>query len=379
MLMLINPMALVRAGLFAIRLAVIGTGIGAIFVAIAAAGAFIYNNWSGIQAMFVGIGQGIRAAFPGAGPIIDAISSALSTLFGWFTSITGTLDYTEEQWRAFGESIGTAIGDGINAAIEWGRNFLRWLGALPGRAWTAISSGAASLYAAGIALLQRLWDGAQTKFAEAVAWAGTLPWRLGEALASAAGALLAAGGAIIQSLWDGAQAKFGEVLAWFAALPGRIVAAVGNIDLSGVVRMPAILGGAAAPPPGVARAAGAAGAMAGGVGGAPTAGAPPARASGAPTAGAPPARAAGGPVTAGQPYIVGERRPELFVPGQSGRIEPRVPAGGGGTTNIAPSFTFNITGGGDARAIADEAARMMESRLRDLLRGLQADTGFATP
>ena len=30
----------------------------------------------------------------------------------------------------------------------------------------------------------------------------------------------------------------------------------------------------------------------------------------------------GGPVGAGKPYIVGEAGPELFVPGQSGRIEP---------------------------------------------------------
>ena len=31
-------------------------------------------------------------------------------------------------------------------------------------------------------------------------------------------------------------------------------------------------------------------------------------------------RAGGGPVNAGRPYMVGERGPELFVPGQSGGI-----------------------------------------------------------
>jgi hypothetical protein len=36
-------------------------------------------------------------------------------------------------------------------------------------------------------------------------------------------------------------------------------------------------------------------------------------------------RAAGGPVRAGQPYIVGEKRPELFIPDQNGTILPRVP------------------------------------------------------
>lgn len=37
----------------------------------------------------------------------------------------------------------------------------------------------------------------------------------------------------------------------------------------------------------------------------------------------------GGPVTAGSAYIVGERRPELFVPDQNGAILPNVPQGGG--------------------------------------------------
>ena len=47
-------------------------------------------------------------------------------------------------------------------------------------------------------------------------------------------------------------------------------------------------------------------------------------------------RAMGGPVTAGVPYIVGEHRPELFVPTQNGYIHPRVPEMAGGST-------YNVT------------------------------------
>lgn len=43
-------------------------------------------------------------------------------------------------------------------------------------------------------------------------------------------------------------------------------------------------------------------------------------------------RQSGGPVSAGQPYIVGERRAELFVPSSAGYIYPNVDSGGGGTT-----------------------------------------------
>jgi TP901 family phage tail tape measure protein len=43
-----------------------------------------------------------------------------------------------------------------------------------------------------------------------------------------------------------------------------------------------------------------------------------------------PGRALGGPVMAGSPYIVGEKGPELFVPGQSGTIIPNGVLEGGG-------------------------------------------------
>jgi len=42
-------------------------------------------------------------------------------------------------------------------------------------------------------------------------------------------------------------------------------------------------------------------------------------------------RAHGGPVTAGKPYVVGERRPELFVPRTNGTILPRVPGSDSGS------------------------------------------------
>ena len=52
----------------------------------------------------------------------------------------------------------------------------------------------------------------------------------------------------------------------------------------------------------------------------------------------------GGPVKAGQPYIVGERQPELFVPRTSGTIIPSVPTGGGNTTNNM--ITVNVDASG---------------------------------
>ena len=54
-------------------------------------------------------------------------------------------------------------------------------------------------------------------------------------------------------------------------------------------------------------------------------------------------KANGGPVKAGQPYVVGERQPELFVPRTSGTIMPSVPMGGESVVN---NVTVNVDASG---------------------------------
>ena len=69
-------------------------------------------------------------------------------------------------------------------------------------------------------------------------------------------------------------------------------------------------------------------------------------------------RERGGPVTAGRPYLVGEKGPELFVPGQSGGIVPNhgLAMAGGGETNV--NITYEIKAfdsKGATAAIAEQA------------------------
>jgi hypothetical protein len=66
----------------------------------------------------------------------------------------------------------------------------------------------------------------------------------------------------------------------------------------------------------------------------------------------------GGPVEAGRAYIVGEKRPELFVPRTSGMIIPQVPAAGGTTITYAPTIDAR---GADSAAVA----RIQETLARD--------------
>ena len=73
-------------------------------------------------------------------------------------------------------------------------------------------------------------------------------------------------------------------------------------------------------------------------------------------------RANGGPVAAGSPYMVGERGPELFVPGQDGgvmrnedmrRLMGRSPAGSG-NAGTSMNFTFETTSIGGTEYVSRE-------------------------
>jgi hypothetical protein len=81
------------------------------------------------------------------------------------------------------------------------------------------------------------------------------------------------------------------------------------------------------------------------------------------------ARASGGPVNSGQPYLVGEEGPELFVPNGSGTIMPNGAAGGGA------SVTINL-GGVSVRSEAD--IRNLSERLAEVTaRELRAAGAYA--
>jgi len=89
-----------------------------------------------------------------------------------------------------------------------------------------------------------------------------------------------------------------------------------------------------------------------------------------------PGRAGGGDVTGGQPYIVGEKRPELFVPRSSGTIIPDISRMGGrasGPTSI--NMTVDLKGANGDETIA----RMIAVAGRQILAAAkqQAADGYA--
>ena len=82
--------------------------------------------------------------------------------------------------------------------------------------------------------------------------------------------------------------------------------------------------------------------------------------------------AAGGPVSAGSPYIVGEKGPELFVPHASGTIVPNHKmgsSGGGGSGGV--TVNYNIAAGvsrAELAPILEQERRRLKAEIPDMVR-----------
>ena len=81
-----------------------------------------------------------------------------------------------------------------------------------------------------------------------------------------------------------------------------------------------------------------------------------------------PGRATGGPVAPGQAYVVGERGPELFVPGSAGRIDnSRMTAGPSGGRDVRVSINVVTPSGGNAPQGLQRSTRQIASAVRRAL------------
>ena len=84
------------------------------------------------------------------------------------------------------------------------------------------------------------------------------------------------------------------------------------------------------------------------------------------------ARAEGGPVNSGRSYLVGERGPELFVPGSSGSIVPNdAMRSGGGGGGPSVNITYNIAAGvtrSELGPILESERKRLKAEIPDMVR-----------
>lgn len=128
-LSLLSPVKLATAAIrmfgIAAKLALIGTGIGAVLVAIGAAGTFIYNNWNGIVKMFESFGAAFMKNIGPARGLMQPLIDGATWLWEKFSLLTGEIDVSGKKWEQWGASAGEAaasmiknIQEAINYVIQ---------------------------------------------------------------------------------------------------------------------------------------------------------------------------------------------------------------------------------------------------------------------
>lgn len=268
--------------------------IAAAVAAVAAAGAFLYKYWDRISATMRGVASALSEelapAFEFLRPVLEPIAAGLR-----------------------------AIGD----AGAWVYEKLSGLG--------SVLSG---LFGKEIITYQH----GQAIEANAKA----MTQRIVRAFIDGHAQIFEAGSQMVQALWDGMVSKFDSFIAWVKTIPSRIRSAIGNIDLSGMIRLPSFLGGGGEEAPKVDG-----------------------------------ARAAGGPVGAGKTYLVGERGPELFSPSRAGLITPNHALKSSAVNDNRAPFTvtnhFMISGAGDARAVAEAVVDRQGAAIRHAVESAYSD------
>jgi len=82
-------------------------------------------------------------------------------------------------------------------------------------------------------------------------------------------------------------------------------------------------------------------------------------------------RAEGGPVSAGSPYVVGEKGPELFVPSSSGSIVPNGAMGSSGGGSGGVTVNYNIAAGvsrAELAPILEQERKRLKAEIPDMVR-----------
>ncbi|MBN9022407.1 MAG: hypothetical protein J0H08_10020 [Rhizobiales bacterium] len=268
--------------------------------------------------------------------------------------------------------------------------FLALLVGLPGKVGAAISQSVATLagfttafFDAGGRLVHALWDGMMQVFTGLKAgvdqriadilsavtgifgpggFLGSLtdlPGKVGAAISGAVDVIarftadfFTAGYNLIKALWDGMVQVFADLVAWIDGKIAEVLAPIN--DAAAAVKGFFGFGGGEGDTPNRA-----------------------AKGDMAQQLGIDALRAKGGPVSAGGSYIVGEEGPELITPSRSGYVHPSGTGfGSGSAITVAPVFHFNNTRGADAALITAEVRRVLRGEVREVFRGVYADTGM---
>lgn len=191
---LLNPLRLVTTAMRVLKVAVIGTGIGAVLVGIAAAGTWIYNNWTGISTAFEAFKGAFSRAVEPIMPAIQPVLDGFSWLYDKVAGLLGPVDELGGGWAAAGIAAGKFVGDTIVAIVQLPGKITEYLG----QAIARLTAFGADMVAAGKALMNSLLEGIKAGAAAVLAYVTNIGSRIKNAITGA-----------VSSAWQGAKNMVG--------------------------------------------------------------------------------------------------------------------------------------------------------------------------
>jgi TP901 family phage tail tape measure protein len=342
-----------------LRLAVLGASM---------LGALGRGTFFGVLAGAAGVAVGaIQAAAAAIGAAIAGITWPIALVIAAVAALGAAVYRYWEPIReftlGFAEVIGSSLGEAMSAITgfmsslaahvgRWATKKLVDIGTLLGIDEAEIRGALDKAYGAISGTLGKIVDAVLAIPAQLGNWIADI-FTMKDYSATAEAEFRDAGRKIGQALVDAIIDAFSALWEFLKSIPDRIVAAIGRIDLSNMLRLPSFLGG----------------------GGGEAPAAPQPKIEGA--------RALGGPVVAGRTYRTAEKGDELFTPDSNGFVHSasatkRILAGAGqeqsGGQSVSLSIeNINVHGAQDAKAIAEKIGEEIRSQLA----GLQADTGWS--
>lgn len=219
-------------------------------------------SWTG--ALLV-LGAGIAVLTPVIGALVAAVSLLLSPIgliLVGLAAFAAAAIYVWQNWSTVGPRL-AALWDDIASRFSAAWESIRtgqaleaaiaWLSAKAPEFALAALAAVPAMVEAGGKVIAALGEGMTAGLVAVVTLALGIVAQIAAAIVANLDVLTQAGARLIGALTEGAERKLSELLSWCAAIPGRIVAAIGNIDLSNIIKWPSLpswLGGGSSGAPG---------------------------------------------------------------------------------------------------------------------------------
>lgn len=178
----------------ALKVAAIGTGIGAVLIGIAMAGTWIYNNWSGISTAFEAFKGAFMRAIEPVMPAIQPVLDIFSTLWETVSNLLGPIDEMGGGWARAGLAAGKFAGDLVVSLIELPGRVATYVGQMVERL-TAFS---VEMIAAGKELMDSLLQGIVSGAQAVLDYVVGIGARIKSSISGA-----------VSGAWDGVKSRLG--------------------------------------------------------------------------------------------------------------------------------------------------------------------------